>query len=442
MEKYNLNNYFNQITSNKNLRKELFNIAGIVMRKNQKVLAGKAAIHSSSSDDIKKQMETIAKEIDLQTVMWEMAGENSMYGDALFIPSKNPLDDTLSVVKQERALTYKVVRYNNIPIYALVWRTLTINRAEYRIQEVWDAEKVVRSFIDPANQFISAESFTALLPKGFELPTEEYHNLGILPCVQSFNFLTLDYANPELQRDLAFMPQAQAKLNETTFAWRREERNNITRLFLDQGYLDGLDASGQAKAADSDMFIGLDGTDSKDGALPLTILQGDPKLNIYTDSIKELLLMVSSAAGVSMGIGDDMGSSTATGTLFSKADVVETINTKVLAMQKALRELMIKLYHIKNNKSLSHKELAEFDYDISIVPNIMIDEISKTDTMIKQLGAGLISKVKAKMSLDGVSQELAENEINEAEQDQQEMQEQEQENAPLDKTLAKKATKE
>lgn len=442
MNKEYASNIFSGLTTNTDIRKEMINLKGVIKRKNQKTLAGKPAIHSSSSDEIKQEMESIAKEIDLQAIMWEMVGENSEWGTGVFLPSIGT-DGMLSVVKQERQFTYKVVRYNNIPIYAVLWRAITFNRVEYRIQEVWDFEKVERFFIDPANQFVSAESFNAMLPKDMFLPQIEYHNLGILPVVQSFNYLTLDYTDPYMLSDLYYAPNLQQKLNETTFAWRREERNNITRIMLDQGYLADLDVASQMKAADSDIFIGLDGTDSKDGALPITILQADPKLDIYANVVKDVLQIASSVSGTSLEIGDAKGQSTATGTLFSKADVVETVNTKVIALQKYLRELMIKLYHIKKGLPLSHKELIDFDYDISIVPNIMTDEISKTDTMIKQLSAGLISRVKAKMAIDGVSQELAEVEIAEAQDDFDEYQEQEQnegEQDPQDKTLAKKAT--
>lgn len=417
MEKFSaelLSKYLSQEKGNGELSKQIISLSQLVAKRFTIILAAKDPIHNSKSEEIKDEMIQIAKEIDIKTIIKEAVQETSIYGDFLAIPSID--NEGLAVVKKaERKFTYKVVRYNNDPIYALVWTAISMNRVEYRIREVIDFTKVERSFIGQGNRFIQAESFNAQLPSGIFVKELEIHDLGVLPVEQFFNFDTLDFTQPSKQSDLAAAPEIQAKLDNSTFAWQREERNNITRLFLDQGYLDGLNEQQQLQAMDADLFIGLDGTDSKDGALPITVLQGDPKLTMNQSAVETVLELASLVAGIDIGIKDTKGDGTATGIYMGKGADIETINMKLGTLQKHLRRLMVKLYHMKNGIKLDRKTLLDFDYDISIVPNLMTDEIAKTDTLIKQVQAGLISQVKAKMSLDGISEELAEEELKDAE---------------------------
>lgn len=417
MEKFSaelLSKYLSQEKGNGELSKQIISLSQLVAKRFTIILAAKDPIHNSKSDEIKEEMIQIAKEIDIKTIIKEAVSETSIYGDFLAIPSID--NEGLAVVKKaERKFTYKVVRYNNDPIYALVWTAISMNRVEYRIREVIDFTKIERSFIGQGNRFIQAESFNAQLPNGIFVKDLEIHDLGVLPVEQFFNFDTLDFTQPSKQADLAPAPEIQSKLDNSTFAWQREERNNITRLFLDQGYLDGLNEQQQLQAMDADLFIGLDGTDSKDGALPITVLQGDPKLTMNQSAVETVLELASLVAGIDIGIKDTKGDGTATGIYMGKGADIETINMKVGTLQKHLRRLMVKLYHMKNGIKLDRKTLLDFDYDISIVPNLMTDEIAKTDTLIKQVQAGLISQVKAKMSLDGISEELAEEELKDAE---------------------------
>lgn len=413
-----LGRYLATTKTNGELAGSIIDLAGLVARKKQIRMAGKPAMHTSASEEIKKEMEQIAKEIDLQAVMHAYVGEKSKYGDVLLVPSINN-DGTPSVVLQERKFTYKVVRYNNIPIYALVWRTITFNRVEYRIREIWDHEKVERAFIGQGNNFIKAESFNAKLPKGIFVKELEYHNLGMLPLVQGFNFPTLNFTTPSAVSDLANTPGLQKKMDNTTYAWQREERNNITRIFLDQGYVDGMSEQQQAQAADADIMVALDGTDSKDGALPITILQGDPKLSEYTNAVRTILELASISGGATISTEDaKSGDGSATGTMFAAATDVETLNDQIITMEKDLRELMVKVYHMKKGLPLNRADMLAFDYQIGIIPNIMTDEIKKTDIAIKKMENGLIDRVQALMFTDNVENEQAMEMIKKADNDE------------------------
>ncbi len=428
--------YIENIQDNGQLQKQVFDLAGMIARKKQIRLAGKPPIHTSSSEEIRKEMEQIAKEIDLQTIMHQYVYDKSTRGVARLAPSINS-DGTASVVAEEIQYANKVVRYNNVPIYAIIWRTLTFNRVEYRIREVWDFEKVEREVFGQGNRMIKAESFNAKLPKGLFIKRVEYHNLGMLPVVEGFNYPTLNYTQPQLQTDLANAPKLQNLLNNSTFAFQRELRNNITRIFLDQGYLDGLSEQQQMAAADADIMVGLDGTDTKDGALPITILQGDPKLTEYMNAFETIFEAAGIAAGASLSIKDKSSDGSATGTLFAAANDVEHLNDQTITMQKDMRELMVKIYHMKKNITIDRSKMLDFDYELSIVPNIMTDEIKKTETIIKQLASGLISDVKAKMTLDGISQEQAEVELKDVEEIA--IEKQEDGDNPIDKTQAVEA---
>lgn len=92
---------------------------------------------------------------------------------------------------------------------------------------------------------------------------------------------------------------------------------------------------------------------------------------------------------------------------------METGNTLQIFRQKAISEIITKALAMKNGKSFEETEIDTSELNVQLIPNVIMNEAKMTDIVVKQLSAGLISMVQAKVKLEGISSEDAENSLKE-----------------------------
>lgn len=404
--------YWNDNTEQKqNFKKQVIDISETLKEKLQYLLAGKPLIIDHSTDE---EIKDFIEDIDLQELVFQAIGVLFDKFNAYVVIEKYG-DNRVMLRLADPNFPNTVFRMGKVPYKAEIWTAFKFERAQYWKLTTYESNKITNQVFtnknggdkfDKANQKqVNLKEINSKLPQELQIqPIEKGY--GFLPIIHWQLKPSYDYSTSNNVVNKSFSDRLepfQAMLNEATFNLRREGYLNRTKQFIDA---DLLNNEGQMETIADEGIIAIvsDSGDHKGDNKLFEIVQGDPKFEQYWLNVSNILsLAIKSLKLSELGEGDN-ASGSATEAIFNKGNDVETGNTLSTYYQKVISEICAKAYAVfKNESNLTETTLPRKDWQVQMLPNVIMNEAKMTEIVIQQLGAGLIDMVSAKSKLENIS---------------------------------------
>lgn len=404
-----------------NFGKEILSLEDILSEKLQFLMFGKPLIIDYDSENEEDETSEIVTEIELQETLFAAEKDNFNDGHSIFIVEplgKGKVQLRLAdpnfpnVIKKQGKIVYEAVVWTAFKFeFAQYWKRTTYNE-DYIYQDVYSSS-AAGDFAD--KKPIKVDTLNnRIASKALKIKPKMKNPYGIIPVVQIPYVPTRDYSVNGL-KSLApkkRLEGLQVMLDEAFTALRKELLYNSTRTLIDA---DLLDANGKEKMAQlmkMGIWAVLNDSGNVDGEnKQVEVLMGDPKIASYWENITNIISLAVQTLKLSELTSED--STTATDAIFSKGNDVETVNALSTFRQAKISEIVEKARIIKEGESSTEVDLDVSKWSIQITPNVIMNEAKLTDMIIKQLGAGLVNMVQAKVKLENISKKDAENSLNE-----------------------------
>ncbi len=416
-------NMFMKDTNKQDFDKVLINLSEILSEKLQYVLHGKPYIVEHKTD---KEIGQFVDKLELQEVMFH--NEKILFdkGASYIIIEKIGAGSKAKIQLRiaEPSFPNTVTRLGSVKIAAEVWSAFKFDRVKYYQQTIYThdsisnniyADKADAGFeIATSKEPTNLDKFNKKLSPNMQIQGTLKNTLGFIPVVEVQYKPTRDFswAGRDAIAPAKRIESQQAFLNDGTRALLLELYLNRTKIIVDADMLDGADKDELRKIADENIIGVLKDSGGSDGMgqKQMEIIQGDPKITEYWENINNIISLA--IAGLKLSeLSESESASTATGAIFNKGNDVETANTLQVFRQRAISEIIAKSLAIRDGIAFEEYELDTSDISVQLIPNVIMNESKMTDMVIKQLNAGLISDVQAKVKLEGISKVDAENSL-------------------------------
>lgn len=405
-------------TNKMDFDKKIMDLVITLMEKIQFLLHGKPYIIEHEDESVEANFH---KDIMLQELMFQLEGILFKYGYGHVIIEKigTKQDPRIQLRLADPNFPNVVTRLGNIKVSAMMWSGFVHNITKYYIQTIYTHDKIktnVYSYdggdmgrIAEDGKEEDLEEFNKLLPESLRIKGEMDNPYKFIPVVEVQYKPTLDFtwADQGDQAPAKRLEDKQAILDETVKIMLTEQYVNRTKMLVDKDLLASADKEDLATIADENILGVLKDSGGVDGENKhVEFVQGDPKLEQYWASIKNIVSIAVSDLKLSE-LDETQSASSATGEIFNKGNDVETSNTLQVFRQKAIAEILQKALAVKNNESFEEYAIDTSAWNVQLIPNVIMNEAKMTDIVVKQLGAGLINMIQAKVKLEGISAEDA-----------------------------------
>lgn len=421
-----LNRYgaFGESSNYKDFKSEVFNLTETLKEKLQFLTFGKPIIVNYEGEDFKTQ--DLLDRSNLQETMFASEGDLfDKYRSHVIIEK---IGDNIITRLADPNFPNKVLRIAGIPYMAVIWSQFKVDVANYWMKTTYTESKIT-------NEVYTGESFKQLKKspisnrqlrklnktigdKNLQIHSEMVNQFSFLPIEEITYKPTRDYSWSAMDKmSLRHRLEPKQKmLNEATFALRRELYINHSRTLIDADLVDDLNKDQINTLAEKGILAVLNDSGNHDGdGKAIETIMGDPKVTSYWENITNIISLAVRDLKLSE-LQESEGGGTATEAIFSKGNDVELVNTLSTYRQKSIARILEKMRAMKEGESFAESEIDITKWGVQIVPNVIMNEAKMTDIVIAQLGAGLINMVQAKVKLENISKEAAENSLNESEE--------------------------
>lgn len=323
-------------------------------------------------------------------------------------------------------------------ISAVVWKRIQIDQSTWSCREFWTNKKVERQWYYRAtsagNDVVVTDELRADIPPELNLPKEWHHNLGILPVklmVNKNRNITQLYEYYELSDTYTARNQIRM-LNMLTNQQVKEALLNVTKVFgqFDQSTRKkiakqyGVDNDAELQLLLNQLFIEIKNTgDMTSSSKPVEILQANPAFEKYILAREDAFRNIWRAAGYTYNAAGETTNSNAE-TLYANAFDIRTTKKKKTTRQQDYADLIAKCLVALGEIKWEDYTSGEVQIIFNIKENAVQTPNQISDNEIKLIDAGLKSRARALMKIDGIPTiEQAEELIREADEDVEAQQE-------------------
>ncbi len=332
---------------------------------------------------------------------WTMADPylNSTGMNGLVSPNTIPTQ-TSSIYGMGRAMVTDVV--------AVIWKRITFGTINFPVKEVWDTKKVKRYFYGSNEKQVTIAAVNKQIPKELQLTEEWEHNMGFVPVIWFKNVPTF---NGLSWRDGYKGDSIQDLANHTLSQQWYETATNRTRIFgsmNEDKYAELVKSGALGKLVTQDLLVNVPQKNSTgDEANALVPIQGDPKLDIYTQTYNAMKDEYFKLAGYSP-LGDGNTEKTATENLLMKTGDYQTTKKKRNQRYQEIG-LLLKYTMLIDAKWGFGNIYGDVDKDFSftIKENKVMDSLQEMQNWALMVDNGFASRVEAIAAIRGVTKQEA-----------------------------------
>lgn len=382
----------------------------VLARKAARILWGEGFnLYSESNKELNTFLNIFKEESKAYNIFYAMEKILSKYGRAILTIDKTKGNKFFLTIINPN-MTSKIGRVFVSEVSAVLWKKIWHNDKMYWIKEEWDTMKVSRQvFTEDQNTEMTVMGFNASVPKDLQVEEVWHHNIGVLPVIEFANL-------PDYNFDLFYQgwnPDDKAaselihSINHTINQFNKELVLNRTRIFgslsPEKLMILKTNANQDTGWILNDLVVQTE-LRGKDGSnLPISILQGDPKLNVYITAIQEMTEMYFNLSGYEWAGGETATADTATGAMLSKGRDIETNKEKRAQRTRDIIRLIDRLAVAGGFYSNVNELQQDRPYVFEIRENIVIDTLKQVEITEKQLNNGLVSRESAIANLNGIS---------------------------------------
>lgn len=362
-------------------------------------------------ENLKKEWEKIERFNKFPQLLERNEYDLSYYGFKILTIDKTASGQIL-IMENDPTYFSKVSTIQQISeIEAVVYKRVYIDQSQWAVKELWDTEKVVRTWFLNNNE-VHVEELKNEIPYELRLNPIEYHHLGILPVKLFLNKnrnirLLTEYQ--ELADTFTVREQIRA-LNLYANQQVKEALLNITKVFgnFDTATLkklenklgnNGLEVQ-QLKLLLSELFIEVkqQGDTGSSGKM-VEILQANPAFEKYILAKEDALRHIWRGAGYTYNVAGEQTNSNAE-TLYANAYDIRTTKKKKTTRQYDYSDLIAKSLIAAGVLKWDDYVSGEVQIIFNIKENAVQTPNQIIDAELKLIDLGLKSKARALMKIE------------------------------------------
>lgn len=384
-------------------------------------------------EDLKKAWEQIERFNKFPQLLERNEYDLSYYGFKVLTVDRTQTGQVL-IMENDPTYFSKVATIQQISeIEAVVYKRVYIDQAQWAVKELWDTEKVVRTWYLDNNE-VHIEELETKIPKELKLPREERHGLGILPVklfqnknrnirqLADYHELSDTYTAREQIRALNLYANQQVKealLNQTKVFGNFDASTlkKIQRAIVGNNANQGA----ELQLLLSSLFIDVQNkSDTGSGGKLVEILQADPAFEKYISAKEDALRNIWRASGYTYNVAGEQTNSNAE-TLYANAFDIRTTKKKKTTRQYDYADLIAKCLVAAGKMDWEDYISGNVQIIFNIKENATQTPNQIIDAEAKLIELGLKSKARALMKVEQLPNlKQAQEWVDEAQEEQQE----------------------
>ncbi|WP_342217606.1 hypothetical protein [Spiroplasma endosymbiont of Amphimallon solstitiale] len=387
----------------------MINLQEIIANHASKLLWGNGYTLTSEHEEYKRAIEKLKEWNNLDSLFYQDCHIKSGYGYSIVQIDKSKTGRISLNFAQPYAQS-RVARVLDTEQGASTWSRLQYDDQSIYVKTTYTPNQIIRYF---TSDFITLDGLQEKISKDLQLPLIENHNLGIIPVKFMQNLPKKNFFGGvigDYYPDMTPIKKLQKLLNKTFESIEHELEYNVTRVFLD---ITEQEINQSKTAFDLKKLIGkfilqanLRSLGSTSGTPPIAILQGSPILDKYAEFIQFIIDKAFEGSGYSP-VNDTTSQKTEAEVLITNSRDMETTRIKRTLNQSDWNEIFQRCFILMGLDGDKSK------WTFEIKENTITDRLKSLEIDEAELRLGITNIKRIIVKRYGVSEEEAEQIINE-----------------------------
>ncbi|WJG71258.1 phage portal protein [Spiroplasma ixodetis] len=387
----------------------MINLQEIIANHASKLLWGNGYTLTSEDEEYKRAIEKLKEWNNFDSLFYQDCHIKSGYGYSIVQIDKSKTGRISLNFAQPYAQS-RVARVLDTEQGASTWSRLQYDDQSIYVKTTYTPNQIIRYF---TSDFITLDGLQEKISKDLQLPLIENHNLGIIPVKFMQNLPKKNFFGGvigDYYPDMTPIKKLQKLLNKTFESIEHELEFNVTRVFLD---ITEQEINQSKTAFDLKKLIGkfilqanLRSLGSTSGTPPIAILQGSPILDKYAEFIQFIIDKAFEGSGYSP-VNDTTSQKTEAEVLITNSRDMETTRIKRTLNQSDWNEIFQRCFRLMGLDGDKSK------WTFEIKENTITDRLKSLEIDEAELRLGITNIKRIIVKRYGVSEEEAEQIINE-----------------------------
>lgn len=387
----------------------MINLQEIIANHSSKLLWGNGYTLTSEHEEYKKAIEKLKEWNNFDSIFYQDCHIKSGYGYSIVQIDRSKTGRIALTFAQPYAQS-RVARVLDTEQGASTWSRLQYDDQSIYVKTTYTPNQIIRYF---TSDYVTLDGLQEKISKDLQLPLIENHNLGIIPVKFMQNLPKKNFFGGvigDYYPDMTPVKSLQKLLNKTFESINHELECNITRVFLD---ITEQEINQSKTAFDLKKLIGkfilqanLRSLGSTSGTPPIAILQGNPILDKYAEFIQFIIDKAFEGSGYSP-VNDTTSQKTEAEVLITNSRDMETTRIKRTLNQSDWNEIFQRCFILMGLDGDKSK------WTFEIKENTITDRLKSLEIDEVELRLGITNIKRIIVKRYGVSEEEAEQIINE-----------------------------
>lgn len=387
----------------------MLNLTEMVANHASKLLWGNGYTLTSEFEDYKQAIKKIQEWNNLDSLFYQDCHIKSAYGYSIVQIDRSKTGRIYLNFAQPYAQS-RIARVLDTEESASTWSRLQYDDQAIYVKTTYTKNQIKRQF---TSDYVTLDGLQEKISKDLQLPLIENHNLGILPVKFMQNLPKKNFFGGvigDYYPDNTACKGLQKLLNHTFEMTWKELEYNRTRAFLD---ITEQEINKSKTAFDMKKLLGdfvlqanLRSVGSTSGSPPIAILQGNPVLDKYANFIQFIIDKYFEGNGYSP-VNDTTSQKTEAEVLITNSRDMETTRIKRTLNQSDWNEIFKRCFILMGLDG----DVSKWTFEIK--ENTITDRLKSLEIDEAELRLGITNIKRIIVKRYGVSEEEAENIINE-----------------------------
>lgn len=387
----------------------MLNLTEMIANHASKLLWGNGYTLTSEHPEYKQAIEKLKQWNNLDSLFYQDCHIKSAYGYSIAQIDKTKTGRIYLNFAQPYAQS-RVARVLETEYSASTWSRLQYEDQSIYVKTTYTQNQIIRYF---TSDTVTLDGLQEKISKDLQLPLIENHNLGIIPVKFMQNLPKKNFFGGvvgDYYPDTTPIKDLQKLLNKTFESIDHELEFNITRVFLD---ITEQEINQSKTAFDLKKLIGkfilqanLRSMGSTSGTPPIAIIQGNPILDKYADFIQFIIDKAFEGSGYSP-VNDTTSQKTEAEVLITNSRDMETTRIKRTLNQSDWNEIFQRCFLLMGLDGDKSK------WTFEIKENTIVNRLNQLEISERKIAIGISNLKREIIAIEGVSEEEAEQIINE-----------------------------
>ncbi|WP_342217579.1 hypothetical protein [Spiroplasma endosymbiont of Amphimallon solstitiale] len=387
----------------------LINLQEIIANHGSKLLWGNGYTLTSEHEEYKRAIKKLKEWNNLDSLFYQDCHIKSGYGYSIVQIDKSKTGRISLNFAQPYAQS-RVARVLETEYSASTWSRIQYDDQSIFVKTTYTPNQIIRYF---TSDTVTLDGLQEKISKDLQLPLIENHNLGIIPVKFMQNLPKKNFFGGvigDYYPDMTPIKGLQKLLNHTFEMIWKELEYNRTRVFAD---ITEQEVNQTKTAFDMKKLFGdfvlqtnLRSLGSTSGTPPIAIIQGSPVLDKYADFIQFIIDKTFEGAGYSP-VNDTTSQKTEAEVLITNSRDMETTRIKRTLNQSDWNEIFQRCFILMGLDGDKSK------WTFEIKENTIIDRLKSLEIDEAELRLGITNIKRIIVKRYGVSEEEAQQIINE-----------------------------